>query len=184
MACLGQTALMQAWQKALAPQVVGQLLITNHELDHAEGLELLQVIMCLLKYRDIPVVNENDAISHGEITFGDNDMLAAHLAVLLHTSQFFERTRLIVLSDIDGVYKDIADKKSVISTIDNIDAYQHVAGDAGSTNGTGGMASKFQAAKIATKNGVEMYIANGRTARSIERTLKGEIGTRFTATTN
>jgi glutamate 5-kinase len=180
MACLGQVGLMCAWQKAFAPRLVGQLLVTSNELDHAEGAELRQVIMRLLERGDIPAVNEDDAVSHKEITFGDNDMLAAQLAVSLHNSSFFERTRLILLSDIDGVYEDITDKNSVISVIDDIDSYEHLAGASGSANGTGGMASKFQAAKIATENGVEMYIANGRTAWAIERALDGEIGTRFT----
>lgn len=180
MACLGQTVLMQAWQKAFAPRLAGQLLVTSNEINHAEGIELLQVIMRLLERGDIPVVNENDGVSHEEITFGDNDMLAARLAALLHASRFFERTRLVLLSDIDGVYENINDKDSVITVIDDIDKYTHLAGGSGSANGTGGMASKFQAAKIATENGVEMYIANGRTAWAIERTLNGEIGTRFT----
>lgn len=180
LACLGQATLMQAWQRALAPHCIGQLLFTRHELDSSEGVELSNVTRCLLKYGDIPVANENDALSHEEITFGDNDMLAARFATLLHSSGDFTRTRLVVLSDIDGVYKDIADKRSVIKTIDDIESYWHVAGSAGSANGTGGVASKFNAARIATENGVEMYIANGRASRAIERTLNNEIGTRFT----
>lgn len=181
MACLGQTNLMNYWQNALRPKLVGQLLFTKRELESSEGAELSAVTMRLLERGDIAVANENDALSHEEITFGDNDTLAARFAVLLHKTGFFRRTRLVILSDIDGVYEDINNKDSVITTIDNIDAYRHIAGGAGSANGTGGMASKFNAAKIATENGVEMYIANGRTAWAIERTLNGEIGTQFSA---
>jgi len=181
LACLGQGTLVQAWQQALAPRCIGQLLFTRHELESPEGLELSAVTRCLLKYGDIPVANENDALSHEEITFGDNDTLAARFAILLHASGIFERTRLVILSDIDGVYQNISDSNSVISVIDDVDAYKHLAGSTGSVNGTGGMKSKFSAAKLVTENGIEMYVANGRATHVIERTLNRDIGTCFTA---
>jgi glutamate 5-kinase len=179
MACLGQSTLMNYWQNALKPRLAGQLLFTRRELDSTEGCELADVTRRLFERGDIPVANENDALTHEEVTFGDNDTLAARFTSLLHASGFFERTRLVILSDIDGVYEDISDQNSVISEISDIAAYEHLADRAGSANGTGGMASKFNAAKIATQNGIEMYIANGRTARAIERTLDHEIGTCF-----
>lgn len=179
MACLGQATLINHWQNALKPRLAGQLLFTKRELETPEGTELSAVAIRLFERGDIAIANENDALSHEEITFGDNDTLAAQFAVLLHKTGVFKRTRLVILSDVDGVYKNTAHRGSVISVIDTIAEYQHIAGGAGSAHGTGGMASKFNATKIATGNGIETYIANGRTTRAIERTLHGEIGTRF-----
>lgn len=180
MACLGQTILMNYWQQALRPKLVGQLLFTKRELETTEGAELSAVTIRLFEHGDIAIANENDALSHEEITFGDNDTLAARFAVLLHKSGIFTRTRLVILSDIDGVYENAHDQHSVIPIIDDIDAYTHVAGDTNSINGTGGMISKFNAAKIAAQNGIETYIANGRAQNVIKRVLAGEIGTQFT----
>lgn len=184
MACLGQTTLMSYWQNALKSKLVGQLLFTKRELESPEGVELRTVTTRLFERGDIAIANENDALSHEEISFGDNDTLAARFAILLHKSGLFKRTRLIILSDIDGVYEDINDHHTVITTIDDTGKYQHIARGTGSANGTGGMASKFKAAKIATEHGVEMYIANGCTEWAIERALNGKIGTHFTAKTN
>lgn len=179
MACLGQASLMHAWQTSLQPKLTGQVLFTRHELNSPEKNELRDVTQRLFERGDIPVANENDALSHEEISFGDNDMLAAHFTALLHGSGLFKRSRLVILSDIDGLYEDRRDPSSVIRLVNNIDDYQHLAGDAGSANGTGGMASKFKAVRIANQSGIEVYLANGRTTNAIQKTLDGEIGTKF-----
>jgi glutamate 5-kinase len=83
------------------------------------------------------------------------------------------------LSDVDGLYADKDDASSLIRIVDNLVDYKHLAGDAESANGTGGMLTKFEAAKIAISNGLEMYIANGRQEDVIARTLAGEVGTHF-----
>lgn len=181
MICLGQVALMHMWQEALAPCLAAQLLFTKQELETNEGIEASRVARRLIECGDIPVANENALLSHKEITFGDNDTLAAHYMSLLHKSGSFVCSRLVILSNIDGVYEDVNDKSSILSVIDDIDAYEHVACSSTSTNGSGGMASKFAAAKIATENGVDVYIANGRTAHAVQRAIDGEIGTRFPA---
>lgn len=179
--CLGQAALMHMWQEALAPRLAAQLLFTKQELETSEGIEAIRVTQRILEHGDIPIANENALVSHKEIVFGDNDVLAAQYMALLYRNRLFACSRLVILSNIDGVYEDVNDKDSVISVIDDIDAYEHVVCSSTSTNGTGGMASKFAAAKIATENGVDVYIANGRNAHAIQRALDGEIGTHFPA---
>jgi glutamate 5-kinase len=180
LASTGWRKVLNAWESALAGKTIGELLITQHELDlDSERDELIRVICTLLSHGDIPIINENDAITHEEIAFGDNDILAASFAVRLHRSAMFGRVRLVILSDVDGVYTDKNDPGSVIKRIDDIDAYEHVAGKAASPNGTGGMKAKFKAAKLVTENGVEMWITHGRTDKAIQRALDNEIGTGF-----
>lgn len=182
MACLGQATLMQAWQAALKPRLAGQVLFTRHELNQrSEGAELQRVVSRLFKRGDIPVANENDALAHDEITFGDNDALAAHFTVLLHESGRFRRSRLVILSDIDGLYEDRTNSSTLISMVNRLADYAHLAGGAGSVGGTGGMISKFKAAHIATQNGIAVYLANGRTRGAVQKALDGQIGTRFSA---
>lgn len=181
MSCLGQLGLMNAWQTALAPHLCGQLLATRQELASNEGQEALQVMERLFAHGDIPIRNENDALSHSEINFGDNDMLAAHFSALLHKSGLFRKTSLVLLSDVDGVYEDVENPKSVVPVITDIHDFSHFAGDSNSANSKGGMKSKFQAAEFVTTQGIDMYIANGRTEDAIHRTLNAEIGTYFPA---
>lgn len=186
LASIGWRHVLNAWQAVLPNHLIGELLFTKHEFTTVtERNEALRTAFTLWKHGDILIGNENDAITHEEIAFGDNDTLAAIFAAGLKNSSLFTGTvKLVVLSDVDGVYQDIKNKDSIIPTIDDVEAYKHIAGNAGSANGTGGMTSKFNAAKIAVENGVEMYIANGRTVNAIQRTLDGEIGTKFVAQTN
>ena len=131
----------------------------------------------------IPIVNENDSVSYTEIEsedrlFGDNDMLSAVVAVLTRAD------RLIILSDIDGffdrdprLYKD-AKRIDVISEID--EKVYKLAGGAGSRRGTGGMKTKLQAADLATAQGIDTYVCNGRDPSILYDILEGKsAGTRF-----
>jgi glutamate 5-kinase len=180
LASIGWRKILNAWDLATPGATVGELLLTRHELSvDSERDEALQVIYTLLTCGDLPIVNENDAITHEEISLGDNDALAANLAVRIKHSALFGHVRLVLLSDIDGVYEDKNDASTIIREIDNVEAHKHLAGGAGSTNGTGGMLSKFAAAKLANYNGIEMWIANGRDNSAIQRVLAGEIGTKF-----
>jgi glutamate 5-kinase len=87
-----------------------------------------------------------------------------------------------MLSDIDGVYADVSDPTSIIRQINakDIAKYGHLAGGSSGIHGKGGMKTKFEAAKIATDAGIEMWIANGQTENAIQLALDGEIGTHFT----
>lgn len=137
----------------------------------------------LLEMGIIPVVNENDSVSYTEIEsedrlFGDNDMLSAVVAVLCRAKQ------LIILSDIDGLYD--ADPRlypdaNLISQIQKIDKTVYaLAGGAGSRRGTGGMKTKLRAAELATSQGINTIITNGKTPEALYEIVKGnKVGTLF-----
>ena len=135
----------------------------------------------LLKLGTVPIVNENDTVSTYEIKFGDNDRLSAIVAALV------EGDLLFLLSDIDGLYTDDPKKNpdaKFISQVDDLtDEFMAMGkGTTGSDVGTGGMATKLHAAKIATESGADMVIANADDVEVMWRILKGEeIGTLFKA---
>lgn len=181
LASLGWPTVVQAWTAALSGAYVGEVLLTKHELGmRKEREEALKVIHKLLSYGDIPLINENDTISHNEITFGDNDLLAATLAAQISDSRLFRsKVKLILLSDVDGVYQNPEDTDSVIPEIESLDRYDSLIHAPKSTVGRGGMHSKFRAAHIAAAAGIDMWIANGNEHKAIERAISGEIGTHF-----
>jgi glutamate 5-kinase len=183
LASIGWRHVLNEWDAALPGANIGELLLTQRELaSHDEQAQALGVAHRLMVEGDIAVANENDAISHKEIAFGDNDTLAATFAAKIGRSALFgDNIRLMLLSDVHGVYRDMDDPSSVIPEIDNIARYEHLAGDAESENSTGGMLTKFGAAKIATPAGVEMWIAHGKTEDVIARAFSGEVGTHFLA---
>lgn len=181
LASIGWRHVLNAWDEALGGVVTGELLLTHHDLGLSnEREELLRVVCELMTHGDVAIVNENDAITHREIAFGDNDTLAATLAAQIARSGLFgDDVKLVILSDVDGVYRDVRDASSVIGEINNIDEYECLAQGTENQSATGGMVTKFVAAKIATSNGVEVYITNGRSESTIQRALNAEIGTLF-----
>ncbi len=179
---IGWRPLLNAWDEALLGRVTGSLQLTKRELDllRPERSEAVRTTYSLLTHGNTPVANENDAITHAEIEFGDNDTLAATYAVHLGNSALFgANIRLVLLSDVHGVYRDRHDPSTIIRVIDDVAKYEHLAGGEGSKNATGGMKTKFPAAKIVTQAGIEMWITHGRTDNAIQRALSGEIGTKF-----
>ena len=160
---------------------VAQLLITKRDLDdeqlRSNALNTLQV---LLKYKTIPIINENDSVAIDEIVYGDNDTLSAITARLIRADL------LVLLSDIDGLYDadpskcPYAKKIDVVDTID--ETVMAMAGDSNSSVGTGGMVTKLQAARIATEAGCDMVIANGKDPSILYDLVEGKkIGTLFKA---
>ena len=132
----------------------------------------------LMKIGAIPIVNENDTVSTYEIEFGDNDTLSAIVAALTHADL------LILLSDIDGLYTDDPHKNPQAHFIDLVEEvdehYMKMGKGSSSSVGTGGMATKLSAARIATASGADMIIANGDDFHVIHRLLQGRpIGTLF-----
>ena len=131
----------------------------------------------------IPVVNANDSVSYDEIQseeqlFGDNDMLLAVVAVLCQAD------KLVIFSDIDGLYDSDPHKNvqaRLISRIDRItDEMYQMAGGAGSRRGTGGMRTKLKATRYATEQGIDTIITNGKNPSSLYGIINGEsIGTLF-----
>ena len=182
LASIGWRPLLNAWDEALSPLLTGSLLLTKNELDldSSERNEAIMTTYSLLKSNNIPIVNENDAITHEQIAFGDNDTLSAIYATYLSRSKLFGNLiKLVLLTNVDGVYSRENDADSVIRVIDDLDKYQHLANDTSSENGTGGMTTKFEAGRIALDAGIEMRIANGRTKQPIQKALNDVIGTKF-----
>ncbi len=165
-------------------KTVAQILLNADDIEDEEKKEnLTNTFGALLEQGIIPIVNENDSVSYKEIEseeklFGDNDMLSAVVAVLCRADQ------LIILSDIDGFYdKDprLYKNAKLIRRIEEIDENTYsLAGGAGSRRGTGGMRTKLQAADLATAQGIDVIITNGKNPRVLFDIAAGkETGTLF-----
>lgn len=185
-AAVGQCELMHIYDKCFGEydNIVGQILLTAEDIAVKEKRRNLKnTFEALLENGMIPVVNENDSVSHAEIesekkVFGDNDMLSAIVAKLC------EADRLIILSDIDGLYdgnpKDNPDAKLIHKVEEISDDIRNLAAGSGSNRGTGGMITKLEAAEYATMHGMDMHIANGNDPENIYRVIEGEnVGTHF-----
>ena len=178
-ATIGQCELMFMYDKVFSEygHTVGQLLITD--MENAERREnLMNCFEKLFEYGAIPIINENDSVAVEEIVYGDNDNLSAQVAKLVSADT------LLILSDIDGFFSanPAEDENAVlIPVVDRIDeALLHMAGPSVSHLGTGGMATKLGAAKLATEAGIDTVIMNGSTPEDIYRLLDGrQVGTHF-----
>ena len=134
----------------------------------------------LIEYGVLPIINENDTGATEEIVFGDNDTLAALVA------EGVSADLLILLSDIDGLYsadpKKDKNAKLIPEVFELTPEIEALGGGAGSSLGTGGMATKLRAAKIATEAGCDMVIANGTFPELLYKISEGEaVGTKFYA---
>lgn len=132
----------------------------------------------LLAMGCVPIVNENDSISTTELNFGGNDTLSAYVALVAHADL------LINLSDVDGLYDSDPRKNpnaKLISRVDHIDdSVLQMAGGAGTARGTGGMATKLEAAKLVCEAGIPMFILNGKDPHVLYELLDGAVvGTYF-----
>ncbi len=181
---VGQARLMMTYQRLFAEynHVAAQILMTKNTIvDDLNRYNAHNTFTELLKLGAIPVVNENDTITTYEIEFGDNDTLSAIVAALV------DADLLILLSDIDGLYTDDPRKNpdaKFISQVDELTDELMGMGKAttGSNVGTGGMNTKLLAARIATKAGADMIIANSKDIGVLHRLLAGEDeGTLFVA---
>ena len=180
-AAVGQCELMYTYDKAFSEHnhTVAQILLTAADLEHADRYENFRNTMGrLLELRVLPIINENDTVATEELGIGDNDTLAAVVAVAM------DADLLILLSDIDGLYT--ADPRThpdatLIAEIDEItrDLWD-LAGGAGSGLGTGGMNTKLQAASLCTEAGCDMIIANGADPALLYDIAEGKpVGSRF-----
>ena len=183
-AAVGQARLMMVYQKLFAEynQTAAQVLMTKNTIvDNTSRENARNTFDQLLKLGTVPVVNENDTVSTYEIKFGDNDRLSAIVSALIGADL------LVLLSDIDGLYSDdpkMNPDAEFISQVDELsDALMSMGkSTSGSDVGTGGMAAKLYAAKIAAGSGTDMVIANGDDVGVIWDILEGrEVGTLFTA---
>lgn len=183
-AAVGQARLMMTYQKMFSEyhQMAGQVLMTKGTmLDNVARKNAQNTFEELFRLGVIPVVNENDTISTYEMQFGDNDTLSAIVASLVGADL------LILLSDIDGLFTDDPHRNpdaKLIRVVEHLDeAVLHMAKEStGSDVGTGGMATKLTAARIATLSGADMVIANGRDAGILHEIFEGRfVGTTFSA---
>ena len=158
---------------------VAQLLITGEDVANPlRHKNFRNTLNRLLELGALPILNENDTVATDEIVIGDNDTLAAIVA------KSVEADLLILLSDIDGLYTADPRKNPdarLIQKVTAVDsALEALAGGSGSGQGTGGMVTKLQAAKICMGCGCDMVIANGKEPLNIYRILDGEpVGTLF-----
>lgn len=161
-AAVGQCELMNIYGRLFSEYgyTVAQILLTKDVLDGGTRQKNAEnSFKSLLEMDVIPIVNENDTISAEEIEFGDNDTLSARVARLT------EADALVIISDIDGLYDSdphTNDEAMLIRIVKNID--EHIVGMGSGTSGafgTGGMATKISAAKMATESGIHVIIANG-----------------------
>ena len=156
-----------------------QVLLTAGDVaSRTTYLNARQTLRRLLEWKVVPVVNENDTTATDEITFGDNDFLAAQVAIML------EARLLVLLTDIDGLYT--ADpgtdpSAELVSEVTDFGELEGMAiGDRTSVFGSGGMRSKVAAAEMATRAGVEVRICDGTSSGTLQAAVSGgDAGTRF-----
>lgn len=161
-AAIGQCELMYCYDKYFSEynHVVAQVLLTRDIIDSPSRKEnVVNTFRHLLEFGVVPVINENDTVSTEEIEFGDNDTLSAIVGVLT------EADLLVILSDIDGVYdgdpRNNPDAKRIPRIPAITEEVRALAGDRGSTLGTGGMITKLTAAQIGLDAGFPTVIING-----------------------
>jgi len=180
---LGQTLLQLRWQGAFAGRGLhaGQVLLTEADIHRRSSyVNARRTLRRLMSWGVVPVVNENDSTATDEITFGDNDALAAHVGLML------QARLLVLLTDIDGVYdRDPASAGArLIPEILDTAQVEAVAESAPPRSGwgSGGIAAKLRSAQVAGSGGVEAVIASGLAAGAITEAAAGRgSGTRFPA---
>ena len=183
-AAIGQSSLMQQYSRIFEKHgiSIGQVLLSKDVMENRERyVNASNTLNTLLRIKALPIVNENDTMVVDEITVGDNDRLAAMVA------QLVEADLLILLSDVDGFYKDFgresAELLPVISDIN--DEIWEMAEAEGSKYATGGMVTKLSAALMCRSAGIQTILTSGANAGRIPEILLGaEIGTFFPAGEN
>ncbi len=159
LSAVGQSRLMGHYERAFQEVglVAGQVLLAPLDFVHrSQYLHARQTLQVLLGLGVVPVVNENDAVADDELRFGDNDRLAALVAHLLQADL------LVLLTDAAGLFTAdprLDDEASLVEEVREVDQVLAMAGGPGSARGSGGMASKLAAAKIAAWSGVRVVIA-------------------------
>lgn len=180
-AAVGQSRLMWAYEKHFEKfQInVAQVLLTREDIaDRKRFINARNTLMTLLDHGILSIINENDTVTVDEIKLGDNDHLAAQITHLVEASM------LVILSDVDGLFTADPRKNSEAALIPLIEEVtpeiERIAGEPGAISGTGGMATKVQAAKSVAAYGVTTLIVNGTAPGLMQRAFQGEsIGSLF-----
>jgi glutamate 5-kinase len=185
-AAVGQGILLHTYEKFFGEygQVVAQVLLTREDsVKRTRYANSRNTLMTLLAMGVIPIINENDAVAVDELKIGDNDTLSAMVASIVDADV------LIILSDIEGLYtanpQTDPGARLLPEVSDITPEIEALAGGPGSKQGTGGMYTKIQAAKIAVNSGVAMVIASGGREGVVRDVLSGvEVGTIFLSKEN
>jgi len=174
-AAIGQPELMRAYGQAFERHglTVAQMLLTKDDIRHRRrSLNTTNTSETLFSAGVVPIVNENDTVVVAEIKFGDNDSLGSLVGLVV------EADLLVMLTDVSGLYDQnpskCADAQRVGIVSRLTEKHIAMAGDAGSSFGTGGMASKISAARVATNGGVAAAIISGKEVGGLTRLLAGE----------
>ncbi|MDR0834590.1 MAG: glutamate 5-kinase [Candidatus Symbiothrix sp.] len=178
---VGQVELMGAWTRAFGKngQHIAQILLTRDDFsDPIRTLNMRNTLFTLVDEGIIPIINENDTVSVEEIKIGDNDTLAAQSAIL------WSADLLILFSDIDGLYnknpKEYPDAELLREVWDIDEARKHITIGATNSFGTGGIATKIDAAQRIQSYGIATILAHGGKPRVLEALAAGtQPGTAF-----
>ncbi|MBQ3234606.1 MAG: glutamate 5-kinase [Clostridia bacterium] len=181
LAAIGQMYLMERYEKIFEKVSVkpAQILLSHDDFGNRDRVKNLNnTISALFSYGVIPVINENDALATEEIKVGDNDTLAAMIALNVGADM------LVIISDVDGLYdKNPAENEDakLISTVEKVDKTVFSLAKAPSSKvGTGGMITKLKAAKICGNSGISMMIVGNGKIGELSKVLNGEnLGTLF-----
>ncbi len=170
-ASIGQSELMHAWKTALDThdRVAAQILLTREDFNLQTRSRKVEETLCrLIEHRVIPVVNENDSVSDEELKFGDNDVLSALLASLLQADL------LIILTTAKGLMTSASSGVLIPFVSEITPEVENMADGTSSPTSVGGMTTKIEAAKIATKSGCGVFIGSGENPGRLVQILKGQ----------
>jgi len=169
-AAVGQSLLMQTWQRAFDAHglTVAQVLLTHEDLRvRSRHLGVKETLRELVAYNTVPIINENDTVSAAEIKVGDNDTLSAMVSSLV------EADYLVILSTAPGLI-DMKGTGKIVPVVEKITpAIEAMAGGTTSETATGGMITKITAAKLATRSGCGVFIASGAEPEILPRLFSG-----------
>ena len=172
LAAIGQSLLMESWSRFF-DFPCAQMLLTMDGLHNRERyVNAKNTLNELLNLKTLPIINENDTVAVDELKVGDNDNLAAHVAVLA------EADLLIICTDIDGLYDDDpANNKNakLVPVVENINSEIYsLAADTNNPISTGGMKTKIEAAEKAATGGIDTLIINGTNSKSFDKIMNEE----------
>ena len=170
-ASIGQSELMHAWKSSLDSHgfLAAQILLTRDDFnEHARSKKVLETINTLLQKGVIPVVNENDSISDDELKFGDNDVLSALLSSLCQAEL------LIILTTAKGLMTSVNSGVLVPFVSEITQEIETMAEGTQSSTAVGGMTTKIEAAKVATKSGCAVFIGSGETPGRLPQIIEGQ----------
>ena len=170
-ASIGQSELMHAWKSSLSNHgfLAAQILLTREDFnEHARSNKVKETINTLLEKGVVPVVNENDSVSDDELKFGDNDVISALLASLCQAEL------LIILTTAKGLMTSLSSGTLVPFVSEINSEVEKMAEGTTSSTAVGGMATKIEAAKIATKSGCAVFIGSGENPGRLPQIIEGQ----------